>query len=194
MRLWSFPVVHFRPIFSTLDFRQIGDGVPGRHVSIWRRIRPASAGAKVIKLFTAVYYESQSCLVGSAYLVFVLGRRLQPSLMFVGKAGAYPIEVPFRRSTLGQAPGLAHKQLHRLERLAMDKPGNTKGGSITVPLTSCLTGLDQSVLQIKTKIVCSHTADSKPVKQEVNGTMILPPLVFPGQTLQLITKICKLRM
>jgi len=22
---------------------------------------------------------------------------------------------------------------------------------------------------------------SKPVKQEVNGTMILPPLVFPGQ-------------
>jgi hypothetical protein len=34
------------------------------------------------------------------------------------------------------------------------------------------------VLQIKTKIVISHTADSKPVKQEVNGTVILPPLVF----------------
>jgi hypothetical protein len=31
-------------------------------------------------------------------------------------------------------------------------PGNTKGGSITVPFTSCLTGLDESVLQIKTKI------------------------------------------
>jgi hypothetical protein len=31
-------------------------------------------------------------------------------------------------------------------------------------LTSCLTGLDKSVLQIKTKIVSSHTADSKPVK------------------------------
>ncbi len=58
--------------------------------------------------------------------------------------------------------------------------GNTKGGSITVPLTSCLTSLDQSVLQMKTKIVISHTADSKPVKQEVNGTVILPPLVFPG--------------
>ncbi len=58
--------------------------------------------------------------------------------------------------------------------------GNTKGGSITVPLTSCLTGLYKSVLQIKTKIVSSHTADSKPVKQEVNITMILPPLVFPG--------------
>jgi hypothetical protein len=63
-----------------------------------------------------------------------------------------------------------------------DKPGNTKGGSITVPLTSCLTGLDYSVLQIKTKNVSCHTADSKRVKQEVYGTMILPPLVFPGQT------------
>ncbi len=49
---------------------------------------------------------------------------------------------------------------------------------MTVPLTSCLTGLDQCVLQIKTKIVSCHTADSKPVKQEVNGTVILPPLVF----------------
>ena len=37
-------------------------------------------------------------------------------------------------------------------------------------------------LQIKTKIVICHTADSKPVKQEVNGTVILPPLVFPGST------------
>ncbi len=60
------------------------------------------------------------------------------------------------------------------------EPGNTKGGSITVLLTSCLTSLDQPVLQIKTKIVNSHTADSKPVKQEVNVTVILPPLVFPG--------------
>ncbi len=36
-------------------------------------------------------------------------------------------------------------------------------------------------MQIKRKIVCRHTADSKPVKQEVNSTVILPPLVFPGQ-------------
>jgi hypothetical protein len=36
-------------------------------------------------------------------------------------------------------------------------------------------------LQIKTKIDSCHTADSKPVKQEVNGTVILPPLVFPVQ-------------
>jgi hypothetical protein len=41
-------------------------------------------------------------------------------------------------------------------------------------LTSCLTGLVKSVLQIKTKIVSCRTADSKPIKQEVNGTMILP--------------------
>jgi hypothetical protein len=60
--------------------------------------------------------------------------------------------------------------------------GILKGGGITVPLTSCLTGLDYSVLQIKMKIVSSHTADSKLVKQEVNGTVILPPLVFPGWT------------
>ncbi len=59
------------------------------------------------------------------------------------------------------------------------KAWNTKAGSITVPLTSCSTGLDLSVLQIKTKIVSCNTADSKPVKQD--GTMILPPLVFPGQ-------------
>ncbi len=40
-------------------------------------------------------------------------------------------------------------------------------------------------MQIKTTIVSCHTADSKPLKQEVNGTVILFPLVFPGQTFQL---------
>ncbi len=39
-------------------------------------------------------------------------------------------------------------------------------------------------MQFKTKIVSCHTADSKPVKQEVNSTMILPLLVFPGLTLK----------
>ncbi len=32
-------------------------------------------------------------------------------------------------------------------------------------------------MQVKTKIVSCHTADSEPVNQEVNGTVILPPLV-----------------
>jgi hypothetical protein len=58
--------------------------------------------------------------------------------------------------------------------------GTTKGGSITVLLVSCLTGLGYSVLQIKMKIVSRHTTVSKPVKQEVNSTVLLPPLVFPG--------------
>jgi hypothetical protein len=62
------------------------------------------------------------------------------------------------------------------------QPGNTKGGSIAVPFTSCLTGLEWSVFKIKSKIVICHTADSKPVKQEVNGTVILPLLVFPAPT------------
>jgi hypothetical protein len=67
----------------------------------------------------------------------------------------------------------------------MHQAGNTKGGSITVPLTSCLTGLDYSVLQIKTKIVSCHTADSRPVKREVNSTVILPPLVFPASSIKM---------
>jgi hypothetical protein len=60
------------------------------------------------------------------------------------------------------------------------EPGNTKGGSITVPFTSCLTSF--GLVCFSKKIVNGHTADSKPVKQEVNGTVILPPLVSPDQT------------
>jgi hypothetical protein len=41
-------------------------------------------------------------------------------------------------------------------------------------------------LQIKTKIVSCHTADSKPVEQEVNGTMFLPSLVFPAYSIAFI--------
>ncbi len=59
-------------------------------------------------------------------------------------------------------------------------PGNTKGESITVWLTSCLTGFDWSVLQIKTKIVSCHAADPKTSQtggQWYNNTS---PLVFRG--------------
>jgi len=38
-------------------------------------------------------------------------------------------------------------------------------------------------LKIKTIIVSSRTVDSKPVKQEVNSTVILAPLVFPGKNI-----------
>ncbi len=79
----------------------------------------------------------------------------------------------------------ACRRRHSLERhlLMLLESGNIKGGSIPVPLSSCLTGLDQSVLQIKTKIVSCHTSDSKPVKQEVNGKVILTPLVFPARVI-----------
>jgi hypothetical protein len=63
-----------------------------------------------------------------------------------------------------------------------DSPGILKGDS--VQLTPFLTGLDQSVLRMKTKTVSCHTANSKQAKQEVNSTMILPPLVFPGQPIE----------
>ncbi len=72
---------------------------------------------------------------------------------------------------------MSHKS--HCKTLILSGSGNTKGGSITVLLTSCLTSLDQSVLQIKTKIVSCHAADLKLVKQEVNSTVIHPPLVFP---------------
>jgi hypothetical protein len=69
---------------------------------------------------------------------------------------------------------------------------NTKGGSITVPLTSCLAGLDKSVSQIKTKIVSCHTADSKTVKQEANSTVILPLLEFPVLSLSRVAGVIAL--
>ncbi len=62
----------------------------------------------------------------------------------------------------------------------MVRPGNTKGGSITVPLTFCLTGMELAVRQLTIFVFLCKTDQSKPVKQEVNGTVILPPLVFPG--------------
>ncbi len=38
-------------------------------------------------------------------------------------------------------------------------------------------------------MVCCHTTDFKPVKQEVNGAVILPPLVFPGKSISLVKLI-----
>jgi hypothetical protein len=44
----------------------------------------------------------------------------------------------------------------------------------------CLIGLESAVLQLTFFVFICKTDSSKPVKQEVNGTMILSPLVFPG--------------
>ncbi len=60
-------------------------------------------------------------------------------------------------------------------------PGNTKW----VPLTSCLTGLESAVWQL-TIFVFIYKADwSKLVKQEGNGTVLLPSLVFPDLCVRL---------
>ncbi len=53
-------------------------------------------------------------------------------------------------------------------------------GSITVLLTSCRTGLESAVLELTIFVFIWKTDYSKPVKQEANGTVMLPPLVFPG--------------
>ncbi len=46
-----------------------------------------------------------------------------------------------KRSSIGGSISLVHV-FSLKKNINSDKPGNTKGGSITVPLTSCLTGLD----------------------------------------------------
>ncbi len=63
---------------------------------------------------------------------------------------------------------------------AYGRAGNTKRGSITVPLTSYLTGLESAVRLLTIIVLICKTDLSKLVKQEINGTVILPPLVFPG--------------
>ncbi len=46
-------------------------------------------------------------------------------------------------------------------------------------------------MQIKTNIVSCHAADSKPVKKEVNGPVIIPPLVFPCEAEPTLTCLLK---
>jgi hypothetical protein len=47
------------------------------------------------------------------------------------------------------------------------KPWNTKGGSITAPLTSCLTGFESAVRELTIFVYICKTD-----KQEVNSTVI----------------------
>jgi hypothetical protein len=74
--------------------------------------------------------------------------------------------------------GIPNLSLHK----HCPKPGNTKGGSITVLLTSCFDWFGISCMTTDNFVFICQTDYSKPVKQEVNGTMILPPLVFPART------------
>jgi hypothetical protein len=62
--------------------------------------------------------------------VFVRGKPIQPSLLFVSKAEVYLREAPFRSSTVGYVPGLTHKHYVRLERPAREKHWSFKEHSI----------------------------------------------------------------
>ncbi len=59
-------------------------------------------------------------------------------------------------------------------------PGNTEGGKYHCTIDLLFDWFGLVCFANKNKNFSCHTADSKPVKQEVNGTVILPPLVFPG--------------
>ncbi len=67
----------------------------------------------------------------------------------------------------------------RLESPQLYLAGNTKGGKYHGTIDLLFYRFEIVCFVNKTKIVSCHTADSKPVKQEVNGTVILPPLAFP---------------
>jgi hypothetical protein len=63
-------------------------------------------------------------------------------------------------------------------------------GSITVQLTSSLTSLELAVWPLTIFVSYLQNRLMKPVKQEINSTMILPLLVFRGRViLKLLTKI-----
>ncbi len=53
--------------------------------------------------------------------MFFLSKPFQLNVMFASKASAYMSKAPFRCSTLGKAPDLAHKLLAGPERLVRDK-------------------------------------------------------------------------
>jgi hypothetical protein len=71
-------------------------------------------GANVIKLFTAVSYE-----FSKQARAFVHGKPFHPSLMFAGKARAYPSEAPRLHSRVGS--WASHKHKIRPERVGRDK-------------------------------------------------------------------------
>jgi hypothetical protein len=67
------------------------------------------------------------------------------------------VRLIFQASLMFASKTWKHKSRTHLRVDLKLTPGNTKGGSIIVQLTSCLTCSDQSVLQIKTKIVNSYS-------------------------------------
>ncbi len=93
----------------------------------------------------------------------------------------------WNRFRLGRSAEYKHYAMHTnhtLLNLFHNRPndvtGNTKGGSITVPLTSFLIGLELAVWQLKILFLFAKQTNPNQSKKEVNGTVILPPLVFLG--------------
>ncbi len=78
---------------------------------VWR------SGANVINFFVLNLLIFVKCDCVCPWKAF-------PSLMFAGKAAAYPSEAHFRRSTLGQTAGISNKHQTRLEKLARHKHSN----------------------------------------------------------------------
>ncbi len=110
----------------------------------------------------------------------------------------FPVKLPQLQLRDGpERPDSAAGSILKLFSLSLMKgqktrsvhPGNTKGGNITVPLTSCLTGLESAVCQLTIFVFICRTDYTKPVKQEVNNTVILPPLVFPGSSLKFFSLV-----
>jgi hypothetical protein len=60
------------------------------------------------------------------------------------------------------------------------QPGKAKGGSITVPLTSCLTGLESAVWQLTIFVLFAKQTNPN---QSNRRSTVLSPLVFPAPTL-----------
>jgi hypothetical protein len=60
----------------------------------------------------------------------------------------------------------------------MEKTGNTEGEKYHCTIDLLFDWLGLVCFANKKKFSC-HTADSKPVKQEVNGTVILSPFSIP---------------
>jgi hypothetical protein len=143
--------------------------LPGCKIDTWQLILD---GVNFFQLLLVLHDED----VGAAVLGDVLAglrrvRRVDTGGDAAGEDGAQIRQKPLRRVETENPDAVVALQAELDERLGDDAgfwkrrltlmAGNTKGGSINVPLTSCLTGLDESVLQIKTKIVSCYTDNSK---------------------------------
>jgi len=74
--------------------------------------------------------------------------------------------------------GISQRHVSQIQKMFQLQPGNTKGGRMAVPLTSFFDWF--GISSMTTDNLCFYLQNRpKPVKQEVNCTVILPPLAFP---------------